>query len=183
VSDADRAAGNVIRVGQRPLLPDAADRWYHTYIEIPRIVNGKFTGEYDSYGVLGEYDKNGQGTPHNQQVLPNDDRNTPKPGSNRNAIYEISVTPEQLAALRSGAEHWSQWQDTGDPCPSCGKKYVRGGPLSARPAYNSNTWVYNMLIHNPAGRIEPPAAINNKEAPGWSVNDVSRDYYATSGVQ
>lgn len=180
VTAADRDAGNFIRVVKRPLLPGfPADLWYHTYLEIPRFENGRFTGEYDSYGVLGEWDeKKNKGTSHNQQVLENDlhHRNEPKQGSNRNKAYEVPVTAEQREALRKGAIHWSKWKDTGDQCPSCGRHYVRGGPFSD-PAYNSNTWVYNMLIHNPAGRIEPPAAINKKDAPGRAVNDVGRDYY------
>jgi hypothetical protein len=117
-------------------------------------------------------------------------RNGPKPGSDNNALYEIAVTPEQLAALKAGAEHWSQWQTTGDKCPPCGKPYKTGIPVKDDGGYNSNTWVYNMLVQNPAGPIEPPAEITKQTlksrneglaldifAPGWAVNDSSKEYY------
>src|SRR5260221_12088782 len=163
------AAGNFVRVGERPLLPGfPVDTWYHTYLEVPVVVDGKWTGEFTTYGVLGN-----QGTSKNQQVRTNDPRNGDKPGSDRNHHYDVRVTAAQREALAKGGEYWSHWQLPGHQCPNCGSHYVRGGPASARPAYNSNTWVYNMLIHNPAGRIEPPAIVFS---PGWRGND-GANYY------
>jgi hypothetical protein len=215
VSDEQRQAGLVIRVGIRRLLGGApGDFGHHTYLEIPRLdQDGHLVYDsagdivYDSYGVLGQWDdKKGDGTTDNQQVRKNDIhmgknglqiRNGPKPGSDNNALYEIAVTPDQLDALRAGAEHWSQWETTGDKCPSCGKPYKTGIPLKDDGGYNSNTWVYNMLVQNPAGPIEPPADITRKAlesrngrpgrlglgldifAPGWAVNDSSKEYYPT----
>jgi hypothetical protein len=208
MSDAQRKAGFVIRVGIRRLLGSApGDFGHHTYLEIPRLdqdghpvydTDGNVV--YDSYGVLGQWDyKKGNGTTKNQQVMKDDVhfgknglqlRNEPKPGSDNNALYEIAVSPDQLAQLKAGAEHWSQWETTGDKCPSCGKDYKTGIPLKDPYGYNSNTWVYNMLVQNPAGRIEPPAEITQKAlksrdeglaldilAPGWNVNDSSKEYY------
>jgi RHS repeat-associated protein len=162
---ADMAVGNFVRVGERPLLPPfPADTWYHTYLALPIVEDGQWTGKFNTYGVLGD-----PGTSDNQQVRSNDVRNGDKPGSDRNHQYDVRVTAAQRNALEKAAIHWTTYE-----CPSCGSHYIRGGPTSARGAYNSNTWVYNMLIHNTAGRIEPPAIV---PSPGWSVNDVRNDYY------
>lgn len=197
VSDAQRRAGFVIHVGKRPWpRPFSEDGYYHTYLEIPRLdkdghpvydTNGNVV--YDTFGVLGRWDdKKQEGTGDNQQVIKNDIhakgkgfelRNEPEVGSDKNVLYEIAVTPDQLAQLKAGAEYWSQWQKTGDKCPSCGKDYVAGIPL-IDGGYNGNTWVYNMLTQNPAGCIEPPADLdkpeNKNRLPGWR-NDSSKDYY------
>jgi hypothetical protein len=55
-----------------------------------------------------------------------------------------------------------------------GDHYDRGTYFG--DGYNSNTWVYNMLILNPAGRIEPPP-IARYDAPGWGANDSYYNYY------
>jgi hypothetical protein len=166
----DIAAGNFIRVGERPLLAGGgADHWYHTYLEIPEVKDGKWTGKFNTYGVLGD-----EGGRKNQQVRANDHRNTDKLRSNRNFHYDVRVSAAQRVALEKGAQYWSHWELPGHQCPVCGSRYILGGPVSARGGYNSNTWVYNMLIHNPAGRIEPPAI---RPSPGWGVNDVGHNYY------
>lgn len=166
-------AGNFVVVGERPLLATGATHWNHTYLQIPEVVDGKWTGAYHTYGVLGEM-KGDKGTSSNQQVRSGDSRNGSNPnfGSDRNHRYLVPATAAQRAALEKGAIYWTSHQ-----CPSCGGSYVRGGPLSlVHSAFNSNTWVYNMLIHNPAGRIEPPA-LSPKRDPGWQVNDVGNNYY------
>jgi hypothetical protein len=60
------------------------------------------------------------------------------------------------------------------------RDYVAGIPR-IQDGYNGNTWVYNMLVQNPAGRIEPPADLskpeNEKLLPGWGRNDSAHDYY------
>lgn len=166
------ANGTAVGVGERPLLnkTPGADHYYHTYLLVAGFNDG---GEFiiHSFGVLGEI-KDGKGTSNNQQVRVDDTlgRNAPKEGSGRNHLYILPVTAAQRQALFDGATYWITHQ-----CPECGTNYSRGGPLDANPAYNSNTWVYNMLIHDPAGRIEPPAIA--MPAPGWNVNDVGADYY------
>jgi RHS repeat-associated protein len=165
---ADLISGNFIIVGERPLLLDwPADQFFHTYISIPNVIDGKWDGTFTTFGVLGEI-KDGKGTKDNQQVRKNDklNRNAPKKGSTRNHAYLVRVTDSQRQELAKGADYW-----TGHTCPSCGENYRRGPDN----AYNSNTWVYNMLIHNPAGRIEPPRIAS--PAPGWNVNDVGANYY------
>jgi len=198
VTDALRRAGLVIRVGRRPWPePFAEDGYDHTYLAIPRLDKDGHPVYYsdggvvyDTFGVLGQWDdKKQEGTGDNQQVIKNDLhakgkgfelRNDLKPGSDRNVLYEISVTPDQLAQLKAGAEYWSQWQTTGVKCPSCGKDYVAGIPR-IDDGYNGNTWVYNMLTQNPAGRIEVPPDLNRAEnkkwLPGWGRNDSAHDYY------
>lgn len=151
-----------IIVGERALLRGwPANQFYHTYLSIP---NGD--GTMTTFGVLGQIE-NGKGTGHNQQVRAGDSRNGANPHSKRNHQYAILVSPAQLAALRQGASYWAN----GHTCPSCGTNYVAG----PEGAYNSNTWVYNMLINNPAGRIEPPVVA--RPAPGWNVNDAGANYY------
>ncbi len=164
--------GDFIVVGERPLLRGwPTDAWSHTYLSIPVVKDGAWTGDFHTYGVLGEI-KNNKGTGDNQQVVPNDrlNRNGDKLGSNRNHHYLITVTAAQRDALERGAIYW-----TNHECPSCGNRYKHG--WIGGSGYNSNTWVYNMLVNDPAGRIEPPSQINKEDAPGWSPDEKGGVYY------
>jgi hypothetical protein len=130
-----------------------------------------------TYGVLGEYDKNGKGTGNNQQVLQDDGRNGKLLSTKHFHTYSISVSATQLSDIRQAAKYWAT---PGNTCPSCGANYNASGLTgNAGGPYNSNTWVYNMLIQNPAGRIGPPPIAS--PAPGWNVNDAGQNYYP--GVQ
>jgi RHS repeat-associated protein len=172
-SKEDIAKGNFIIVAQRPLLSNVptADQHYHLYIMIPNVKDGKWTEKYGftTYGVLGDPpDKK-----TNQQVRKNDTRNGNPKGSARYHTYAISVSPAQRAELARGSNYWTP--QSGHQCPECGKNYVLGGPFGFG-AFNSNTWVYNMLIHNPAGPITPPTiAIPVND--GWKINDLGHNYY------
>ena len=126
-----------------------------------------------TYGVLGERDSNGEGTGNNQQVLSDDDRNGKLPSTKHFYTYNISVSAAQLSDIRQAAKYWAT---PGNTCSSCGTNYNASGLTgNAGGAYNSNTWVYNMLIQNPGGRIEPPTIAS--PAPGWNVNDAGHNYY------
>ncbi len=128
--------------------------WHPTYI---KVVNED--GSADTYGILGERDKNGNGTSKNQQVMKNDDRNY---GSCR----QCTTTQEQRDRLVDELNYWASPANRLN-CPSCGKDYRQfflNDLTSAFDGYNSNTFTYNMLSQDPAGSIAPPA---ERAAPGY----------------
>lgn len=144
------------------------NHYYHTFLEIPDE-----NGSMHTFGVLGERDSNGKGTGNNQEVLEDDGRNGKLLSTKHFYTYSISVSAAQLSDIRQAAKYWAT---PGNTCPSCGTNYNASGLTgNAGGPYNSNTWVYNMLIQNPAGRIEPPTIAS--PAPGWNVNDAGHNYY------
>jgi len=137
-------AGNYISVTVRGLLPHkTAHIPKHHRIGIPVQEDGVWKMYY--FEILGD-----PGGAENQQVRRNDPRADDVPFHG----VLIAVTPEQKQALLQRLNYYAKTENY-DKCPVCGPKYVRR-------SNNSNTFVFNMLDQNPAGRIKPP------NLPGWS---------------
>jgi RHS repeat-associated protein len=168
-NSAAEEAQQSIEVGERNLDRSwPLNHYNHTYLSIPDE-----NGTMHTYGVLGKRNQDGKGTGKEQQVREDDNRNGALPSTKHFHTYSVSVSAAQLSAIRQAANHWAT---PGNTCPSCGSNYNASGLTgSSGGPYNSNTWVYNMLIQNPAGRIEPPTIAN--PAPGWNVNDAGNNYY------
>jgi len=178
-SPEDIANGNYIKVGFRHLLRDDPGKiFYHTYVLIPRMEEGKPV--FDSYGVLGN-PNSAKG--ENQQVRKNDrdprwrdtDRNSQVPNFQGKEVL-VKVTPEQREALRERMEYFSEQDEKGDvkhPCPVCGSDYKKLGP-------NSNEFIYNMLFWNLAGLIPAPKLPSRFFTPAYYVNDPNKEWYPNS---
>jgi RHS repeat-associated protein len=97
------------------------------------------------------------GSSHNQQVR--DTTGTSR--AFRGKEHTIDVSSAQAQALYNGSEYFAQHTGSGDstsdyahPCPTC-----TGGQEGYNfLVHNSNSFVYNMLNSDPAGRIPPPSA-------------------------
>jgi RHS repeat-associated protein len=154
------ASGNFTLVGVRSLnQPWPVSHWGHTYLNIPVTVEGQVMG-FKRFDVLGN-----TGSSENQQVRQDDPTRT-QGGKWIGAVLLVATTGAQRQALMKGASYWAQ---PGHVCPSCGASYQR-------TSYNSNTWVFNMLSHNPAGSITPPTDFL-KPVPGYRPDKTDADYY------
>jgi hypothetical protein len=167
----DKASGNFIEVGFRRTQDGRTLHMFnHAYIGIPDMKNGIPTGTMHYYEVLGN-----QGSTKNQQVRDSTAENR-HDETRATATTFLKVTPAQKEALSQRLQYFSQHSGAAypHPCPSCSPRYH-----SLEPApWNSNTFVYNMLIHNPAGRIEPPRPPHAPMGtPGYYVNAPLEHWY------
>lgn len=182
----DIANGNYVKVGFRHLLRhDPSKAWFHSYVHIPVMENGKATSQFESYGVLGD-----PGGSKNQQVRKDDkgdddkgnkewknDRNSQMPDHKgyQGREIKVKVSPEQREMLRGGMQYFTQTDGKGNfihPCPVCGPKYHKLGP-------NSNEFIYNMLFWNPAGPIPAPKPPIRALTPAYYRNDPNEQWYPT----
>jgi hypothetical protein len=70
----------------------------------------------------------------------------------------LVITDGQNDALVAGLDHWVG--GTGNVFPSCSENYRAWFPSGRLiDGYNSNSFVYDMLAHNPEGKIEPPPKV------------------------
>ena len=105
--------------------------WKHCYIKI--LTDGGST--WHTYGILGD-----QASTKNQIPRRDDPRNS------SNDCKNVSGTDCQIRKLMDGLEA-SYWSGT---CPSCGddnyKAWVATDLVDFFDGYNSNTYVYNMIL-------------------------------------
>jgi RHS repeat-associated protein len=110
---------------------------YHSYYR----VTGD-DGVTHQFEVLGD-----PGSRRNQQVR--DTYGTERQSVSAGSEHTVYVTDAQAQALIKGSEYFLS-----HPCPTC-----TGGQEGYNLVFhNSNSFVYNMLNGDPAGRIPPPAA-------------------------
>ena len=152
---------NQLSTSSENLLPPTPTRVPLTRTFPKHTSRGEEDGKVHYYEVLGD-----PGTVNNQQVRRDDTRHIT--GDER----LIKVTPAQRQELLDRLRYFAAYDQSSKafihPCPVCGSAYKR---LS----YNSNTFVTNMLIQNPAGRINVPPPI--RWSPGYNVNDSSGHWY------
>lgn len=167
-TDEDRTSGNYIEVGFRRTQDwKTGHLANHSYIGVPELKEGKWVMTY--YEVLGD-----EHSTKNQEV-----RNTTGDRhieANDKGKYLLGVSPAQKEALLSRLRYFADNKSNAysHPCPSCGSRYHAIFP----EPWNSNTFVYNMLIHNPAGRIEPPEPPHALfGTPGYKVNAPNEQWY------
>jgi hypothetical protein len=135
-------AAVAVVIGQRPI--------HNKLLQFLSIVF-TFHKAYHSYYRIGghQFEVLGDtGSIHNQQVR--DTYGTARQ-SNGGASHEhtVYVTQAQAAALTKGSEYFLS-----HPCPTC-----TGGQEGYNfLTHNSNSFVYNMLNSDPAGKIPPPHA-------------------------
>ena len=166
-TDADINSGTYVEVGFRRTQDwKTGHLANHAYIGVPELQGNRWVVTY--YEVLGN-----EHSSKNQEVRNSSDEQRHRPGTTK---FNLAVSPAQKEALLSRLKYFADKTEGNysHPCPSCGTRYHAIFP----EPWNSNTFVYNMLIHNPAGRIEPPQPPHALfGTPGYKVNAPNEHWY------